>query len=238
MAYKKETIKKVAEKLTEKINYFTELINNNGIEKDTVISNGNRKIGRVLNVSLAPIITCMNCGHCSGYCYDIKACMQYENVLNARAYNTALLKTRREKYFSDIRSKCKRRRKNKYFRWHVSGDIPDYEYLLEMIRIAREFPDFVFWTYTKIYWLVNRYCREYGKESIPNNLHIMFSKWDGLPMDNPYNFPVFACRLKDGNVDTSDDWFAKVYKCPGNCDLCKDKKLGCIGGMNTYADEH
>ena len=74
--------------------------------------------------------------------------------------------------------------------------------------------------------------------AIPDNLHIMFSKWDGLPMSNPYKFPVFACRLKNGNVDTSDDWFAKTFKCPGNCDICKEKKCGCIGGRDTYADEH
>ena len=41
------------------------------------ISEGNKKIGRVWNVSLLPIFTCRNCTECKKYCYDIKACMQY-----------------------------------------------------------------------------------------------------------------------------------------------------------------
>ena len=215
MAYKKETIAKTVKELKRLVNDYREQIENGTISKGAVISCGNIKIGRVLNVSIAPIITCMNCNECKGYCYDVKACIQYGNVRNARAYNTALALYNREKYFSDIRVKLARRRKNKYFRWHVAGDILDMEY-----------------------WIVNRYCDLNGKDAIPENLHIMYSKWDGLPMANPYKFPVFACRLKNGNVDTSDDWFARTFKCPGNCDICKEKKCGCIGGQDTYADEH
>ena len=238
MAYKRDTIIKTVKDLKGLVNEYKKQIEQGTISKGVVISRGNVKIGRVLNVSTAPIITCANCKECRGYCYDIKACLLRENVRNARAYNTALALYNRKKYFTDIRARLARRRKNKYFRWHVAGDIIDMEYFSEMVQIAREFPEFTFWTYTKVYWIVNRYCDENGKESIPNNFHIMYSKWDGLPMSNPYKFPVFACRLKNGNVDTSDDWFAKTFKCPGNCDICKEKKCGCIGGQDTYADEH
>lgn len=238
MAYKRETIVKTVKELKRLVSEYRGQIESGSISKGAVVSCGNIKIGRVLNVSLAPIITCANCKECKGFCYDIKACNQYENVRKARAYNTALVQENREKYFSDIRVKLARRKKNKYFRWHVSGDIIDNEYFSEMVKIAREFPDFTFWTYTKVYWIVNKFCDLNGKDAIPENLHIMFSKWDGLPMINPYRFPVFACKLKDGNVDTADDWFAKTFKCPGNCDLCKENKCGCIGGMDTYADEH
>ena len=238
MSYKPETIAKVVKNLKEKVAYFRAEIASGNNPTRVRISDGNKKIGKVLNVSLAPILTCGNCKECKGYCYDIKACNQYKNVTAARAYNTALLTIDRNVYFGSIRYKISKRRKNKFFRWHVAGDIVDLGYFAEMVKIAREFPKFVFWTYTKMYRIVNMYCELNGKESIPDNLHIMFSKWDGLPMDNPYKFPVFACKLKAGNVDTSEDWFAKVYKCPGNCDLCKEKKLGCIGGIDTYADEH
>ena len=40
------------------------------------ISNGNKKIGKVMNVSLPPILTCHNCKECKYFCYDIKACLQ------------------------------------------------------------------------------------------------------------------------------------------------------------------
>lgn len=237
MSYKKESIVKLVKSLKNRKAFFLSELKK-GLAKKAIISNGNRKIGKVLNVSLAPILCCGNCSKCKLYCYDIKACLQHENVLDARAFNTALQEFDRDRFFRDIDDKMSRRRKNKYFRYHVSGDIPDMDYLKRMIKTAVDHPDFTIWTYTKMYSLVNQYCNENGRDAIPKNLHIMFSKWDGLPMDNPYKFPVFACRLKAGNVDTSEDWFAKVYKCPGNCDLCKEKKLGCIGGMDTYADEH
>ena len=108
-----------------------------------------------------------------------------------------------------------------------------------MIRIAKNHSDFVFWTYTKNYNLVNEYCKEYSKESIPANFHIMFSEWDGLTLNNPFNFPIFTCKMKDGNKNHPDkSYFDNMFKCPGNCDICKEYKLGCIAGINTYADEH
>lgn len=131
-----------------------------------------------------------------------------------------------------------RRRTNKYFRWHVGGEIPTIEYFSEMVRIAKLFPDFTFWTYTKMYGIVNAYCYKYGRDAIPDNLHVMFSEWDGTQLYNPYNFPIFTCRLKDGNKNHTYEWFETLYKCPGNCDICKAAKRGCIVGESTFADEH
>lgn len=233
--YSTESIIKVVSKLKARISYWKR----QGSDKIHVcISKGNKKIGRVMNVSLAPIITCANCKECKKLCYDIKACLQYFNVLDARARNTALVMIDREKYFSEIREAIGRRKKNKFFRWHVSGDIIDIEYLIEMVSIARENPDFTMWTYTKAYFIVNEYCKRYGKDSIPENLVIMFSEWDGMPMINPYHFPVFVCRLKAGNKNRRPEEFESMYKCPGNCDVCKAAKRGCIGAENTYVDEH
>lgn len=201
------------------------------------ISCGNTKIGRVLNVSTMPCHDCKNCSHCLPYCYDIKADLFHTNtVLPARARNSVLANEYREKYFAEIRKKCSRRRTNKYFRWHVAGDILDGDYFAEMVAIAREFPDFVFWTYTKMYDIVNEWIAENGK--LPRNLHVMFSLWDGLETPNPYNMPTFACRLKDGNKDLSETYFENTYKCPGNCDICKAAKRGCVVGESAYADEH
>lgn len=203
------------------------------------ISPGNRKIGRVMNVSLPPIVTCHNCAGCKFYCYDVKACVQYPNtVIDARVRNLVVLEKDMDEYFRRIREKIARRRRNLYFRWHVAGDIPNMEYFIEMVNIARDFPNFTFWTYTKYYAIVNEYCDKYGRDSIPDNFKIMFSEWDGMELVNPYNFPVFTCKLKDGNKNHRPEYFDSLYKCPGNCDLCKENKLGCIGGMDTYCDEH
>ena len=215
------------------------LINMNTDDIEICISDGNEKIGKVLNVSLMPIVTCCNCSECKFLCYDIKACLQYaKTVILARMRNTILYRRDPEKYFSLIRKKLKNRRKNFYFRWHVAGDIPDAKYFAEMVKIANEFSNFIFWTYTKNYKVVNDFVRKNGKNAIPGNFHIMFSKWDGVKMENPFNFPMYACKLKNGNKDTSEEEFKKMFLCPGNCDVCKAINRGCIKGENTFVHEH
>lgn len=207
------------------------------------ISKGNRKIGRVMNVSLPPIMTCHNCKECKYFCYDIKACLQYPNtVIDARIRNYVIMQRSMADYFNRIEQAIERRKTNKYFRWHVAGDIVNMEYFENMVEIAKRHPDFVFWTYTKNYNIVNQYVWEHSSgfvaDAIPTNFHIMFSEWDGMPIDNPYGFPIFTCKLKSGNKNHSPEFFDSLYKCPGNCDICKACGMGCIGGMDTYADEH
>lgn len=208
---------------------------------EVTVSTGNRKIGRVMNVSTAPILGCGNCSKCMYFCYDIKAVNQYPNVIYARIKNLMIAQRDRAKYFGEIENKINRRRKNKYFRWHVAGDILDYEYFVKMVAIAKRHPDFVFWTYTKMYSIVNEYVVKNGgskQAAIPENLHIMFSEWDGMPLNNPYSFPIFTVKFKAGNINHEPEFFNSLYKCPGNCDLCKAAKKGCIGGQDTYCDEH
>lgn len=243
MAYSNETLKKYIGNIkTVMGEYSKHFADHPGMAYHEIcISTGNRKIGRVHNVSLAPIVTCGNCSHCSGICYDVKANIQYKNVLDARARNTVIATEYMDKYFDGIRYYISRRcgkRSNKYFRWHVGGEIPSMDYFKEMVETARMFPTWHFWTYTKMHGIVNLYCQKYGRESIPDNFVIMFSEWDGMPLVNPYNFPVFSCRLAGGNVNHPDSYFHNLWKCPGNCDICKKAHRGCIAGESTYADEH
>ena len=113
------------------------------------------------------------------------------------------------------------------------------DYFERMLQICRNHKDFKFWTYTKYYTIVNLYCDKYGRDAIPENFSIMFSEWDGMFLDNPYNFPVFSCKLKNGNKNRTEQEFNNMYKCPGNCDVCKTGKgHGCIIGEDTYCDEH
>ena len=235
MAYSKETIIKYVTNMKAMIDGYTfALMHETALQ--VAISYGNRKIGRLMNVSTSPLFTCgRNCRGCKGLCYDIKACMQYGNVMKARARNTALSKHAREFFFKQIDDAMTRRRKNKYFRWHVAGDIQDADYLNRMIENARKHPDFVIWTYTKQYDIVNEYVRTHGgskASAIPANLTIMFSEWRGIPMDNPYGFPEFRVVFKDDAVKPSG------FYCPGNCDFCKEHHCGCIAGMTVYCNEH
>lgn len=200
------------------------------------ISAGNRKIGRVMNVSLMPVLTCHNCKECKFLCYDIKACLQYpDTVINARMRNTVLLQRDRDLFFSRIDEKMSRRRKNKYFRWHVAGDILDLDYFSRMVENAKNHPDFIIWTYTKNYSVVNEYVKNHGGSiaaAIPENFHVMFSEWRGMEMQNPYNFPEFKVVFK------SDAVKPRGYYCPGNCDACKAARRGCMAGETTFCHEH
>lgn len=198
------------------------------------ISSGNRKIGRVMNVSLMPILSCGNCRECSRLCYDIKACAQYPGtVIDARMRNLTALKKDRDGYFSRIDEAISRRRKNKFFRWHVAGDIVDIDYFDRMVKIARAHPDFTFWTYTKMYGLVNEWVAAHGgtREAVPANFSVMFSEWRGMPMENPYGFPEFRVVFKDETPPAG-------HYCPGNCDVCKNLHKGCVVGETTYCMEH
>ena len=227
--YKKETIKKVVNALNTAV-LFYEAKNVSDIKM--CISDGNQKIGKVMNVSLPPILACPNCSHCQKLCYDIKACNQYPNtVVDARARNYAILKRNRDEYFNRIEDKIRRRRANKYFRWHVAGDIVDYDYFCRMVEVAKNHPDFIFWTYTKAYGTVNEYVKRNGRDAIPSNFSIMYSEWRGMPMDNPYGFPEFKVVFKDEEEPSG-------FYCPGNCDVCKAIHRGCLAGETTYCKEH
>jgi len=206
------------------------------------ISSGNAKIGKVLNVSLLPVHTCGHCKECKQYCYDVRDCLRFPgNVLDARVKNTVLMERDINRYFDQIDDKMSRRRKNKYFRWHVGGDIPSALYFDLMIKTAKKHPDFIMWTYTKEYDTVNEFVRKHGGnrfKAIPSNLAIMFSEWDGVKIDNPYDFPVFSTRLTGGNKNHSDDYFEGLHKCPGACKICLESGHGCPFGESTYNDEH
>ena len=235
--FKTETVCCYISGITETITNYREQLKS-GKALKVSFSSGNRKIGRTLNVSLAPVVTCggacRECG-CMKYCYDMKACIQYENVRNSRARNTALVVADMNGYFEQIDEKMKRRKRNKYFRFHVGGDIPNYAYFCKMVETACKHSDFVVWTYTKRYDLVNRYVWEHGRAAIPANFHIMFSVWDPLPCVNPFDFPEFRFVPKNAEKPTG-------FYCPGNCDVCKENGCGCLSAQNVndsvYVLEH
>lgn len=194
------------------------------------ISTSNRKIGRVMNVSLMPVMTCGNCKECKFLCYDIKACAQYPHiVIDARMRNTSILRRDRDEFFARIDAAMSRRRKNKFFRWHVAGDIVDGDYFDRMVKIARAHPDFTIWTYTKMYGIVNAWIDANG--ALPANFSVMFSEWRGMPMDNPHGLPEFRVVFKDETPPVG-------HYCPGNCDVCKNLHRGCVVGETTYCKEH
>ena len=227
--YKTETIKKIMAALQALITYFMNLPY---AALKLHISKGNSKIGKTHNFSMAPGHTCCNCSKCISWCYDLKACWQYLNVRIARAENTAMMYLDRAATFAKIAHYIATRRANKFFRWHVSGDILDVDYFDRMVQIARMFPDWVFWTYTKNYHAVNAWLDNNGRDALPANLSVMFSLWEGMECPNPYNMPTFRCILPGSEPDP-DTW-----NCPGNCSACIKAGRGCPYGESSQVDAH
>ena len=111
---------------------------------------------------------------------------------------------------------------NRFFRYHVSGDIPDVPYFTNMVEIALRNPHCEMLCFTKKYEIVNK-CLDMGV-TIPDNLHIVFSAWRGLPMNNPYRLPTAHVIYKDG-MTTAVSKRAKM--CKGRCETCAAEDGGC-----------
>lgn len=230
--FSKESLKKYNLQLLKAIEmYDQEPVENLKI----CVSNGNKKVGSVPNVSLPPIKTCPHCERCCRECYDIKANLQYENVRLARARNYSILTRDPALYWSQLRSKLARKRKLTHFRFHVGGDMTTPEYFSEMVETARMFPKCIFWTYTKAHFIVNEYVRSHGgsiRSAIPGNLRIMFSAWDGMKFDNPFGFGSFIV------VDEGQKPPKGVWHCTGDCGKCIKANRGCPVGETAWVWKH
>ena len=88
-----------------------------------------------------------------------------------------------------------------------------------MVNAAKNNPHCDILVFTKKYYFVNEMINS-GTE-IPHNLHILFSEWDGMTMDNPHNMPVAHVIFK--GEEPKDNWNI----CTGNCLECAKKKKNC-----------
>lgn len=141
---------------------------------------------------------------------------QRPSVREAYARNLEILKQDPAAYWLQVKAAAITTR---YFRFHVSGDIPDMDYLKNMVQTARELPRTHFLAFTKKYDLVNDflYC-----EDIPANMHIIFSEWgEGWKVPNPHDMPTAAVIFK--GEEPRDGY--KV--CGGNCASCACQGVGC-----------
>lgn len=186
------------------------------------IAQGNRKTGQGMpSVSLIPIYNCGNCKVCSGQCYDLRNDLCYEGCRRTRAINAALLETDRDRYFKEINDAV---RGFRFFRWHIGGDIIDLDYFKRMCEVAKDNPHCDMLVFTKMFDVVNEFVEEYGEESIPKNLKVIFSGWIDLDMVNPFNFPS-AHPLFPGGVTSAHDG---ALLCTGNCTECAKKGELCF----------
>ena len=185
-------------------------------ENTVSISKGNSKMGAIPSVSLPACVTCNPSAPCFKLCYAAKITRLYKTVKTAYENNLNILNNNPVLYWDQVKTAAKMAR---YFRYHVSGDIPDLAYLINMIDVARELPHTQFLAFTKQYTIVNDYLKYNG--TIPENLKIIFSNWGAWKCDNPYNLPVCEIILKGS--EPAPDW--KI--CGGNCTECACRGVNC-----------
>ena len=97
------------------------------------ISPGNTKMGAVPSVSLPAYSTCRHDCECCKKCYARKLERIRRSVREAYQSNYKLLREQPEIYWREVEASVMMTR---FFRFHVSGDIVDEDYLRKMIEIA------------------------------------------------------------------------------------------------------
>lgn len=185
-------------------------------ENTVSISKGNSKLGSIPSVSLPACITCNPNAPCFRLCYAAKITRLYKTVKSAYENNLNILNNDPGLYWEQVKQAAQTAR---FFRYHVSGDIPNMEYLEKMIETAEELPHTNFLAFTKQFDIVNLFLYKGG--AIPENLKIIFSNWGDWKCSNPYNLPQCEVILKGS--EPLQDW--KI--CGGNCTACACAGIGC-----------
>lgn len=195
------------------------------------ISSANRKMGKISSVSLPSVVTCRPCA-CRQKCYARKLERLRPTVEAAYRRNLNILQNDPDTYWREVEAAIMLSR---FFRFHVSGDIPDASYLIQMVSVARRNQHCQILCFTKRYELVNGYLS--GGEVLPKNLHMILSAWPGLEMQNPHMLPEAHVRFKDGSTTAGEG----AKRCGGNCTECACTDGGCWtlrAGEQVVFDEH
>jgi hypothetical protein len=185
---------------------------------DLHISERNDKLGRTMNISLPPGTTCLPDVPCREKCYAMKFYNMRTRVRKAWDDNLALYRADPFRYFDLIRMAIAKK-KPLFFRWHVSGDIPDLRYAEGILDIAEVFGATNFLIYTRVPGYLFDAAVQ-SKCGIPPNLAILESQWLGFD-HKPYGtLPTFMV-VKPGLTVTTNDPGLTVYHCPGSCPTCR-----------------
>jgi hypothetical protein len=179
--------------------------------RQVTISSGNSKMGKIYSVSLPPVLTCREDAPCKKGCYAMKGAFLYANVKSSYQNNLDFFNEDAKGYELSI---LKQLPMYGVFRWSVSGDIVNNEYLEMMIRIAKKLPNVKFLAFTKKYELINEYLLT---KKLPKNLKVVFSAWKGLEFENPNKLSI-AYVYDKNNIDERIP--KNALPCNGDCSQC------------------
>ena len=197
------------------------------------LSKGNAKLGNIQSVSLPAGLTCRKDCECSKKCYAMRMERLRPAVRSAYKSNYELLRKSPNVYWREVEAAIMMSR---YFRFHVSGDIPDTGYLKSMVDIAKRNKHCEILCFSKKFDIINGFLAE-NPHGFPQNLHIILSAWRGLHMDNPYHLPEAHVRYRDGTTTAPPG----AVECGGNCTDCAMTDGGCWSlktGQSVVFNEH
>jgi len=192
------------------------------------VSAKNSKMLSVASVSLLPIVDCGAAAqHCGVKCYARKMMTYRPNCGDAWSRNSILARTDPDRYFAEIADWIRRRRKPvSMFRFHVSGDFLDQDYVDRACKLAAAFPSIRFLAFTK------RFDLDYADR--PDNFAIVFSAWP--TMDVPPRIDGIAVAwMQDGSETRIPD---TAITCHGGCEHCGMCWSAGKIGMDVVLPEH
>jgi hypothetical protein len=160
------------------------------------------------------------------HCYALRGRYAFPVVRNAMAKRLSSLSDSR---WSDAMSRLICNTRERYFRWHDSGDIQSLEHLRKIFAVCRSLPNVKFWLPTREYQTVEA-CRRMG-EAIPQNLCIRYSAHliNGPPPVQ-YGLPVSTVSSQPSKSPHG------AYLCPadrhgnkcGSCRACWNPQIKVI----------
>lgn len=147
------------------------------------------------------------CEGCEGECYAVRDGKLHHNAcIPAWGKNTLLVRNEMEATFGQIKEALIKK-KAKVLRFHSSGEIESYDYLLHMVKLAVEMPKVQFYCYTKRFDFVSKYLKDFKK--LPDNFVVNISVWNGN--DKGYNFDNLNKFVYD---DGNNPEIQKMRHCP------------------------
>ena len=196
---------------SEKIEYYK---NRNDI---VTIATGNTKLGsKICGLSLPAGVTCREDAPCRSICYCNKGFQILPVVIGAYLKNYRIYTINPNSFFQQVCDYLQKS-KYKYMRVFDSGDLPDKEFLPNLIqKVILPNPDIKFLMFTKRYEWVNEYM---DKNEVPSNFRIVFSHWDkNWKVPNPHNLACSYVSFKDNSLNPNIP--ENSLDCLGHCSNC------------------
>lgn len=222
--WKKETIDKYTENamvwLTHYLNYEPAALRDLGI----AFSDGDKKLGTVLNYSLLPGITCNK--PCVNHCFGLIPCIRWPAgaPIKNRARNTALAMMDPDSFLQQLEDKLKSQPAGTPFRPHQDGEFFNAVYFAGVNDVIGNCRNIRAWTYTTRDDITEQF---YSQHKRPENFSLLLSHWPGkIEPKNTHGLPEFITLDRENG----QQWLKGVYSCPGNCQICLKAGRGCPYG--------